>query len=589
MNLDKRLLQLVRTLRAQFGLMVGGGTLAGILLVIQAYLLSQTVARVFLDGETLRDVRPLLATLLAVGAARAVLLWVSEAAGAHVAGHVKAALRDRLVSHLVALGPAYTRAERSGELVTTAVEGIEELDAYFREYLPQVVLAALIPLAMLAIVFPIDPLSGLVLLLTAPLIPFFMILIGKTADGLTRRQWTELSRMSAHFLDVLQGLTTLKLFGRAREQAATIATISDRFRDVTMSVLRVAFLSAFALELLATISTAVVAVQIGLRLLYGHISFEEAFFVLILAPEYYLPLRLLGTRFHAGMAGAAAARRVFAVLETPLPGNDSAALEPVPADALAARPFGPITFDAVHVAYPAANGSEDRVALRGVSFTLAPGSTTALVGPSGAGKSTVVQLLLRFVLPSAGRITAAGHDLRAIDPDAWRAHIAWVPQRPHLFDASVADNIRLGRPDAPLEAVIRAAQQAHADAFIRALPRGYDTRIGEQGARLSGGQAQRLALARAFLRDAPFVILDEATSNLDPDTEALLVDAMRALMAGRTVLIIAHRLRTVAEADHIIVLDGGHVAAQGTHAALLRAGGVYGEMVAAGNGKVLYE
>ena len=257
-----------------------------------------------------------MAGFLVLSLTRAALVWGGEVAANRVADRVKHDLRARLVAHLLDLGPAYARGERSGELTNTVVEGIEALDAYFRQYLPQLALAALVPLTVLLFVFPLDWLSGLILLLTAPLIPLFMWLIGNAAEALTRRQWTSLSRMSAHFLDVLQGLTTLKVLGRSREQIQIIAQISDRYRQATMGVLRVTFLSALVLEMVATLSTAVVAVQIGLRLLYGSLLFEEAFFVLLLAPEFYLPLRMLGTRFHAGMAGVAAAQRIFEVLET---------------------------------------------------------------------------------------------------------------------------------------------------------------------------------------------------------------------------------------------------------------------------------
>lgn len=594
MHLDHRLLHLLRGVRAPFALGVILSLGAGLLLVAQAYLLAQIVSRVFLDGQGLADVRGLLIALLIIALARAGMLWGSEAAAHHAAGQIKTDLRERLFAHLIALGPAYTRGERSGELANTATNGIEALDAYFSQYLPQLALAALVPLATLIVVFPLDVLSGVVLLVTAPLIPFFMILIGSMADRLTRRQWTQLSRLSAHFLDVLQGLPTLKLFGQSRAQIAIIRRVSEQFRDTTMSVLRVAFLSALALELLATLSTAIIAVEIGLRLLYGHITFDEAFFILVLAPEFYLPLRLLGSRFHAGMSGAAAAARIFDVLEiSPAP---QSALELAPPsiqwrgdltgdgfplsavqgggqeEGLTSSPAS-LHFDSVYYAY------EDRLALNGVTFTIPAGQRIALVGPSGSGKSTIAQVLLRFITPAAGHITVNGRDLADIPPDTWRAAVAWVPQMPYLFAASVADNIRLGRPDAPIENVIRAAQQAHADDFIRALPGSYDTPIGERGARLSGGQAQRIALARAFFKDAPLLILDEATANLDPDTEALIQDAINALLRDRTALIIAHRLNTIQAADQIVVLDRGTVAETGAHADLIAASGPYSRLV----------
>jgi thiol reductant ABC exporter CydD subunit len=585
MKLDRRLLRRAHAVRGPLLLAVALGAAGGIVMVVQAYLLSRVVSRVFLDGQVLGGVLSLLAAFLGLSLLRAGLVWLAEAAADRVANRVKYDLRARLAAHLLALGPAYARGERTGELANTAVEGIEALDAYFRQYLPQLALAALVPLTVLLFVFPLDWVSGLVLLLTAPLIPVFMILIGSLAESLTRRQWTSLSRMSAHFLDVLQGLTTLKLFGRSREQFRIIAQISEQFRDATMGVLRVTFLSALVLEMVATISTAVVAVQIGLRLLYGGLSFQQGFFVLLLAPEFYLPLRMLGSRFHAGMQGIAAAQRIFEVLETPVSDGLDLASEP------SAAPVGevqresasppPVRFDLrfsdVHYAY---DGGQ-RPALDGLSFDLLHGESVALVGPSGAGKSTVAYLLLRFIEPDRGAITVGGRPLRSLPAAAWREQVAWVPQEPYLFHGTVAENIRLARPDASLDEVARAARQASADGFIEALPQGYDTLVGERGARLSGGEAQRIALARAFLKDAPLLILDEATANLDPEIEALVQEAMASLLSGRTALIIAHRLSTVYRASRIVVLDRGRLAEEGTHAVLMRQDGLYRQLVGA--------
>lgn len=602
MNLDRRLLRLTRSVRLGLGLTILLGVLGGILMVLQAGLLSGAIDRVFLGGASLADVTPLLLGLAGIAGLRALATWSGTLTGQQVAGRIKQDLRERLFAHLLALGPAYTQAERSGELAHTLLEGVEELDAYFGQYLPQIALAALVPVTYLIVVFPADPLSGLVLFVTAPLIPFFMILIGKAAQILTRRQWGVLSRMSAHFLDVLQGLTTLKLLGRSRKQIEVIGQISETWRRTTLGVLRVAFLSALALEMLATISTAIVAVEIGVRLLYGGLDFQRALFVLILAPEYYLPLRTLGTRFHAGMAGVEAARRIFAILETddkgksnrqdakdakekqekgiPLPAfSSSPRVERRSGGEVASWRFNIVFSD---VAYAYADGQ--RAALDGVSFTLAEGEQVALVGPSGAGKSTIAALLLRFIAPQSGTITAGGVPLEAIDPDEWRARVAWVPQRPYLFYASALDNIRLGRPQATPDEVTWAARQAHADDFLRALPEGYNTLIGERGARLSGGQAQRIALARAFLKDAPFLILDEATANLDAESEALVQAAIERLLARRTALVIAHRLLTVTRADRILVLEGGRVVEAGPHADLVASGGLYSRLFAAYGG-----
>jgi len=613
MKIDKRLLAEARIARLHLMLTVGLGFLVGLVIVLQALFLSRAVSSVFLGGQELADVKGVLAMLAALALLRAALRWGSDASAQRLARQVKADLRGRLMACIVSLGPAHAALERSGELTTTVVEGVEALDAYFSEYLPQLALAVVMPLTILVFVLPLDWISGLVLLLTAPLIPLFMVLIGSAADTLAKRQWVTLSRLAARFLDALQGLPTLKVFGRSRDEAVTIARISDEYRRTTMGVLRVAFLSSMALELLATLSVAVVAVEIGLRVLYGRMAFADAFFILVLAPDFYAPLRLLGSRFHSGMAGVAAADRIFEILDQAPVGTSSVSPVASPSASASVSPVAssevsssvssalpqrlpvpdlrrtPIRFEGVHFSYET-NGSRDgrrRAALAGVSFELPPGGKVALVGPSGAGKSTVVQLLLRFVAPTGGTVVVGDRSLLELDVRGWREQIAWVPQRPYLFNTSVAENIRLGRAQATTDDVRRAARLAHADEFIDALPQGYDTVVGERGSLLSAGQVQRLALARAFLRQAPLVVLDEATANLDPQTEDSVRQAMTRLLAGRTALIVAHRLTTVTEVDRILVLDEGRVVQQGTHSELMRderADGLYRHLVRAYGG-----
>ena len=569
-----RLLTLARDSRLALTLTILTGLLAGFLTIWQAWLLSSTVTAVFLQSSTFAMVWHGLELLLVIIAARAALAWINEVSASAVAVRVKTELRDRLFAHILNLGPAFSRGQRTGELSAAAVEGTEALDAYFSQYLPQLVITALVPISILCFVFPLDLLSGFIFLITAPLIPFFMIMIGKGAEAVTKKQYEMLSRLSAHFLDSLQGLTTLKLFGQSKSHTKNIARVSDQFRDTTLGVLRVTFLSALALELLATLSIAIIAVEIGLRLLYSKMEFQQAFFLLILAPEFYLPFRMLGTRFHAGMAGTTAARRIFEILDTPIPSDQSSVISKQPsANSNLQVTDYEIRITDVSYTYP----NETTPALENINLTIQRGQHIALVGKTGAGKSTLVNLLLGFIQPTSGQINVL-YASRTTHYEL-RNNIAWVPQKPHLFHDTIAANIRLGKPNASDEEMVAAARAAHLDEFIQTLPQGYDSIIGEGGARLSGGEAQRLAIARAFLKDAPLLILDEPTSSLDPETESLLEDSTRRLMQSRTVITIAHRLNTIFQADQIIVLAAGQIVETGTHSELLAQNGVYATMV----------
>ena len=573
MHLDHRLVALVRTRSASLFAAVGFGALGGITVVVQAWLLAHVIARVFLGGATRTQVATPLMFLLGTIALRALLSWAADAAAAHAAAGVKHELRDGVVARLLERGPTAAGRERTGELVTTLTDGVEALDAYIARYLPQLALAALIPLTVAAVVLTRDLLSGIVLLLTAPLIPIFMVLIGRLADLRSRRQWLAMSRLSASFLDTIQGLTTLKMLGRSRAQVAAIRQASEAFRSASMEVLRIAFLSALVLELVATLSVAVVAVEIGLRLLHGGLDFEQAFFVLLLAPEFYLPLRRLGADFHAGLAGTTAAQRLFTLLDAPAPARPAIAT-PMPATPT-------IELRDVSYAYPGnrRRGSIPRPALTSVNLLIKPGEKIAVVGPSGAGKSSLARIVLRFVEPDSGRLMVGGVPAEAIDPDDWRRAMAWVPQNPHLFADTVAANIRLARSESDQKEVATAARHALAKDFIAELPAGYDTPIGERGALLSGGQARRIALARAFLADAPLLILDEPTADLDPRLQAELDVAFEVLLAGRSALIIAHRVPTVIAADRVVVLDGGRVIDVGPHENLLERCELYRRLV----------
>lgn len=543
--MKKRLWGELSAARGSFRITVLMQLVAALFLMLQAWSFAQIVNRVFLLGQPPAEVLAWFGWALVGVAGRAMATYASTVAAARVATRVKASLRQRVLRHLSALGPAYLHGERSGELVTTLADGVEKLDTYYREYLPAMIAAALIPLCIILVVLPLDALTFFVMLFTAPLIPLFMALIGMAAGELARRQHSRMSLLGAHFADVMRGLNTLRLLNRSRHQIATIRNITESFRVATMGVLRVAFLSALSLELLATLSVAIVAVEIGVRLLYGGLLFEHALFLLVIAPEFYLPLRTLGARFHSGTEGAAAAERLYEVLDTPLPVE--AGEQPVPE-------WQAITFEDVHFAY-----TPERPALRGAALTIRRGQHVALIGPSGGGKSTLAALLLRFIAPTHGQITLDGLPLEQVDVAAWRSQIAWVSQKPYLFNATIAENIRMGRPEASDDEVIAAAQAAHAHEFIVCLPQGYDTPIGERGALLSGGQAQRVAIARAFLKDAPLLILDEPTANLDAASEAQVVDALRRLMHGRTVVSIAHRPSAIVHADAVYEVREGRV------------------------------
>ncbi|GGQ00098.1 thiol reductant ABC exporter CydD subunit [Actinomadura coerulea] len=539
--LDPRLLRHARTTRPFLAASVLLGAATAGLIIAQATLLAGMLTRAFRHGASLGDLRTPLLLLLAVVVGRTLVAWLQEVAAHRSSAAVKSQLRGRLLARALALGPRWLSGERSGELATLATRGIDALDDYFSRYLPQLVLAVIVPVAVGARILLGDWLSAVTIAATLPLIPVFAILVGLTTQRRMDRQWRTLSLLSAHFLDVVAGLPTLKIFGRARAQADRIREITGRHRRATMSTLRIAFLSALVLEVLSTLSVALVAVSIGLRLVEGGLGLETALLVLILAPEAYLPLRQVGAQYHASVEGLTAAARIFEVLETPLPPAGTRRDVPDPDRAT-------LRLDGVTVTYP----GRDVPALADFSLTVHPGETVALVGPSGAGKSTVLAVLLGFVRPDSGRVLVDWDDLADLAPDAWRERIAWVPQRPHLFAGTVAANIRLGRPDASDAEVREAARAANALGFVDALPSGFDTTLGDRGAGLSAGQRQRIALARAFLRDAPLLLLDEPTSNLDTESEAAVLDAVQRLAESRTVILVAHRPALAAMADRTV-------------------------------------
>jgi len=567
--LDARLLRHARQTIVYVAVLVVLGAAAAGLVIAQAQLLASAIAGAFTHHASLAALRGAVIALGAVIAGRALIAWATEAAAYRASAAVKSQLRRRLLARAVQLGPRWLAGDTrpgvrargavrdaapeerfpgtpyggTAGLTELATEGVDALDGYFAGYLPQLVLAVIVPLAVLARVGLADPLSAAVIAMTLPLIPLFGALIGKAASDRAQRRWLALARLAHHFADVVAGLPTLKVFGRAREQRDSIAAVTGEYRRATLGTLRLAFLSSLVLELIATMSVALVATEIGLRLVYGHLDLRTGLLALILAPEAYLPLRQAGARFHASTDGLAAAGDAFAVIETPAPGASGKHSRPAPMpDA--------IRLEGVQVRHEGRSSAAPDDAWLG----LARGEVTALAGPSGSGKSTLIDVLLGFARPSTGRVlveAADGQaDLAEIDPEAWRSRIAWVAQDPVLFAGSVESNIRLGWPGAPSEAV-EAARRA---AALDEIPLG--KRVGEGGRGLSSGQRRRVALARALLAVAaqrPVLLLDEPTAGLDAATEARVIATLRGqAAAGRLILVASHRPAVLAAADRVV-------------------------------------
>ncbi len=558
---DRRLLRESRTARAQLLLAGALGVAMAVTVVAQAALLAYVIASAAVHRTALAHLAGALAALTGVIVARALLAGAFEASGRVGAARVMSELRGRLAEQLLVRSPIGRADDRSGELAAAAVQGVDALEAYFAGYLPQLVLAATVPAAILLWLAPVDAVAAGLLALTIPLLIVFMILVGSGARTRARGRWRALAQLSGHFLDVVRGLPTLRAFRREAAQAQTLERVGERYRLETMRTLRVAFLSALVLELCAMIGTALAAVTIGLQLDGGHLALQAGLTVLLLAPELYGPLRMVGQQFHASTDGIAAAERIFAVLDAPAATTEAAAgagapgAEAAGGDRAPDPAVEPLRFENVTFAYP----DRPEPVLQGFDLELTPRGTTALVGPSGAGKSTVAALALRLADPTGGRVTCGGGDLREVAPEAWRERVAWVPQRARLFSGTIAQNIALAVPGASRERILAAAHDAGLDELLAQLPDGLEARVGEGGRGLSAGQVQRVGLARAFLRAAPLLVLDEPTAHLDADTAAAVGAAIERLTAGRMTLLVTHDARLVGIADEVVTLAAGRV------------------------------
>lgn len=550
--------------RKETALLLATAVAEGLLGVVAAFTTARIIDAAVFRGADLAAVLPWLLQLVAIAALKAFFGYVGALIGFEAAARARQGLFARLLDRVAALGPVRLSGTATGDLATTLTDAVAGIEPYWRQWLPATATVAILPAAILLAVLPVDWRSAAVFAVTLPLLPMFMVLAGRSAERANQRQWASMARLGGHLLDAVAGLTDLVLLGAAKREVALVARTADTYRRETMKVLRLAFLSALVLEFFATVSIAVTAVLVGFRLLWGEIAFVDGLTVLLLAPLFYAPLRTLGTERHARMEAVAAAERLADFLSRPVP------------ERAGGKRFAADGAVSIHFDHVSADYGDGRLALDGVSFEIRPGEQVAIVGESGAGKSTILSLLAGFLEPSAGSILIDGHPLVSLDLDDVRRHIAFLPQRAFLFDATIAENVAMGRRG-DLMAALKAAR---ADDFVTRLPNGLESRLGEGGAGLSGGEAQRLMLARAFLSPAPLVLMDEPTAHLDVETEAAVSDAIAALSAGRTRLTIAHRLRTVEAADRVLVLAGGRLVEDGTPAELKTRGGVFASMLA---------
>jgi ATP-binding cassette, subfamily C, bacterial CydD len=572
MLLDGNLFRQARSHRLAFLFTIIAGILCGGFIILQAKFTAELINAGFIYHIPVNLLYSPILLLIIILLIRAVLQFYSEFLSARLGIAIKEQIRLAIIQKINRLGPVYTSGENGGELSTLLTDGIESLDPYFSQYIPQLILAAFIPIIIVVSIFPSDKLSFAILLLTAPLLPFFMYILGSLSERSTKRQWMQLLRLGSFFYDTIQGLQLIKSINQSQNRGITIQKNNSEYQHLTMNVLKLTFLSAFVLEFIATISTAIIAVEIGLRLLSGSLNFATALFILLLTPEFYLPLRQLGVKFHAGMSGRAASLKIFSILSendlviNPIRHNDLNLIQHEGKyDPNSLSDYFPISFHNMGAQYPETH----EYVLKDISFTINRYDQIALVGKSGVGKTSLSYVFMRLLKDCEGSVLFGQRSIHDIPEEEFCNLISWVPQSPYLFSGSILENICLFQVNPDKSRIKSAIEKAHLDSYLRQLPLGYDTQVGERGSLISTGQAQRLAIARAFYRNAPILVMDEPTSSVDPETESALIESLSELRAQRTVMMIAHRLSTIISSDQILVLEEGRIKEKGNHAELM--------------------
>jgi ATP-binding cassette subfamily C protein CydD len=561
--INKRLLKESRFKRFYIVAVIITSLFNSLFIVVSAYLLSYIVAGIFLKTKTLEEIKIYVAFFIGNTVLKALFNFVSEVYIKNSSEEIKENLKDKLFKLVISANPYKVKNEKLGELINTITEGVEMVERYYSEYIPQFFAAFIIPLFICFGVAYVDKISALIMIITYPIIPVFMILIGYKSKEANERQWKKLNILSSHFIDMLQGLSTLKIFGISNNQEEKIFNISESHRKATMEVLKISFLSALVLELFATISTAIVAVNLGLRLVYDQISFLNAFFILVLTPDFYLPVRQLGLKFHASLNGVVAIEKIE-ILEEKFRkkfSEDKVTVEDSKFE---------IEVKNLSFVY------ENKEVLKGISFKISSGEKIALIGESGSGKSTLINILSGFLEVQENMVFVNGVDINNINRESYLKNITLVPQFPHIFNRSIEDNLTVGYKEIDNKEFLNIYKKARVEEFSETFEKGYKTIIGEgESVSISLGEAQRIAIARAMLKNSGFIIFDEPSSALDAEKEDFLIETVKKHFKKNTILIAAHRLNTIRAVDKIIMLKEGKISEVGSHRELMEKRGDY--------------